>query len=29
MSKRKKVKLGDVFAIPLPNGKFGYGRIYI
>lgn len=28
MRKRKKVKIGDVFAIPLPNGKFGFGRIY-
>ena len=28
MSKRKKVKLGDVFAIPLPNSKYAFGRRY-
>lgn len=26
--KRKRVRLGDVFEIPLPNGQFAYGRIY-
>lgn len=25
---KKKVKLGDVFQIPLPDGRFGYGRVY-
>lgn len=30
MKKAKKIKfkLGDVFEIPLPNGKFAYGRVY-
>jgi hypothetical protein len=23
-----KVKIGDVFEIPLPNGKYAYGRVY-
>ncbi len=26
--KRIKVKLGDVFQINLPNGKYAYGRVY-
>ncbi|WP_375102284.1 Imm26 family immunity protein (plasmid) [Paenibacillus sp. RS8] len=25
-TKRKRIKLGDVFAIPLPDGRFGFGR---
>jgi hypothetical protein len=25
---KSKVKVGDVFQIPLPNGKFAYGRVY-
>lgn len=25
---RKKYQLGDVFAIPLPNNKFAFGRLY-
>ena len=25
--KRKKIKLGDVYAIPLPNGKYAFGRV--
>lgn len=25
-TKRKLIKLGDVFAIPLPAGRFGFGR---
>ncbi|WP_205181490.1 Imm26 family immunity protein [Priestia taiwanensis] len=25
---RKKYKLGDVFAIPLQNNIFGFGRVY-
>lgn len=24
--KRNRIKLGDVYAIPLPNGKFAFGR---
>jgi hypothetical protein len=27
-SKVKKPKLGDVVEIPLPNGKYAYGRVY-
>lgn len=27
-SRRVKFKIGDVFEIPLPNGKFAYGRVY-
>jgi hypothetical protein len=26
--KRRRIKLGDVFAIPLPNGKYAYGRVF-
>lgn len=26
--RRNQVKIGDVYAIPLPNGKFAYGRVY-
>ena len=26
--KRKKTKLGDIFAIPLPNGTYAFGRLY-
>ena len=26
--KKAKIKLGDIFQIPLPNGKFAYGRVY-
>jgi len=26
MKKRIRIKLGDVFAIPLPNSKFAFGR---
>ena len=25
---RPKVKVGDVFQIPLPDGRFAYGRVY-
>lgn len=25
--RRKKVKLGDVYAIPLPNGMYAFGRV--
>lgn len=28
MKKNVRVKLGDVFEIPLPNGKYAYGRVY-
>lgn len=28
MNKRKRIKLGDIFMIPLPNGKFAYARKY-
>lgn len=24
--KRKRIKIGDVYAIPLPNGKYAFGR---
>ena len=26
--KRRRLKLGDVYAIPLPNGKYGFGRTF-
>lgn len=26
--KRKRIKIGDVYAIPLPNGKYAFGRIF-
>ena len=26
--KRKKIKLGDIFSIPLPNGMYAFGRLY-
>jgi len=26
--KRRKLKLGDVYAIPLPNGKYAFGRAF-
>lgn len=26
LQKRQRYKLGNVYAIPLPNGKFGFGR---
>ncbi len=26
--KRKRIKLGDVYAIPLPNGMYAFGRIF-
>jgi len=26
--RKKKIRLGDVYAIPLPNGKFAFGRIF-
>jgi hypothetical protein len=25
---KKKVKVGDVFQVPLPDGRFAYGRVY-
>ncbi|WP_340386428.1 Imm26 family immunity protein [Paenibacillus sp. FSL E2-0151] len=25
-TRRKRIKLGDIYAIPLPNGKFSFGR---
>lgn len=25
---RKRIKLGDIYAIPLPNGKYAFGRIF-
>ncbi|WP_340029293.1 Imm26 family immunity protein [Paenibacillus sp. FSL H7-0940] len=25
-TRRKRIKLGDIYAIPLPNGKFAFGR---
>jgi len=27
-TKRRRIRLGDIYAIPLPNGKFGNGRIF-
>jgi hypothetical protein len=26
--KRKRIKIGDVYAIPLHNGKYAFGRIF-
>jgi hypothetical protein len=26
--KRKRIKIGDIYAIPLPNGKYAFGRIF-
>ncbi|WP_160676192.1 Imm26 family immunity protein [Clostridium sp. C8-1-8] len=26
--RRKQLRLGDVYAIPLPNGKYAYGRLF-
>lgn len=26
--KRRRLKLGDVYAIPLPNGKYAFGRTF-
>ncbi|WP_108670408.1 Imm26 family immunity protein [Peribacillus acanthi] len=26
--KRKRIKIGDVYAIPLPNDKYAFGRIF-
>ncbi len=28
MSKKHEIKVGDVFQISLPNGKYAYGRVY-
>ena len=28
IKKRQKEKLGNVYAIPLPNGKIGFGRLF-
>jgi hypothetical protein len=28
-NKRKRIKLGDVYAIPLPNGKYAFGRRFL
>ena len=25
---RKRIKLGDVYVIPLPNGKYAFGRVF-
>jgi hypothetical protein len=25
---RKRIKLGDVYAIPLPNGNYSFGRVF-
>ena len=25
---RKRIKLGDIFSIPLPNGTYAFGRLY-
>lgn len=25
--RKKRVKLGDVYAIPLPNGMYAFGRV--
>ncbi len=26
-NKKKRIKLGDVYVIPLPNGKYAFGRV--
>ncbi|WP_227940450.1 Imm26 family immunity protein [Alkalihalobacillus deserti] len=26
--RRRRLKIGDVYAIPLPNGKYAFGRVY-
>jgi hypothetical protein len=26
--KRTRIKIGDVYAIPLPNGKYAFGRVF-
>lgn len=26
VKRRRRIKLGDMYAIPLPNGKFAFGR---
>jgi hypothetical protein len=26
VKRRRRIKLGDVYAIPLPDGKFAFGR---
>lgn len=26
--RKKQIKIGDVYAIPLPNGKYAFGRIF-
>lgn len=26
--KKKRIKLGDIYSIPLPNGKFAFARLY-
>lgn len=28
-NKKKRIKIGDVYAIPLPNDKFAFGRIFL
>lgn len=28
LKKRKRLKIGDVYAIPLPNGKYAFGRTF-
>jgi hypothetical protein len=28
MQKRRRRKIGDVYAIPLPNNKFAFGRTF-
>lgn len=28
VKRRKQIKLGDVYAIPLPNGKFAFGKTF-
>jgi len=29
VKRRRRIKLGDVYAIPLPDGKFGFGRRFM
>lgn len=28
MGNNRRIKIGDIYAIPLPNGKYAYGRVF-
>jgi hypothetical protein len=28
MGNKRRIKIGDIYAIPLPNGKYAYGRVF-